>query len=322
MLLIFSFAAAPRGGAQDGQDKITGTMKKELTDFEKYVILDKGTEAPFTGEYCDFHGEGTYHCKQCDAPLYESKDKFSSGCGWPSFDDELPGAVKRTTDADGRRTEITCSRCGGHLGHVFTGEGFTPKDTRHCVNSVSLNFVPKEELLEEGTADEVADASALPATDTAVFAGGCFWGVEHLMQKQPGVLSVESGYMGGHTESPSYEDVCTRTTGHAEVVKVTYNPSQVDYETLAKLFFEIHDPTQVNGQGPDIGDQYRSEVFYNSPQQKETAERLIGQLRDKGYNVATKVTPADTFWPAEDYHQDYYERKGTQPYCHSYTKRF
>ncbi|MCD8071698.1 MAG: bifunctional methionine sulfoxide reductase B/A protein [Alistipes sp.] len=298
-------------------------MTKELTDLEKYVILDKGTEAPFTGEYCDFKGEGTYHCKQCDTPLYESKNKFSSGCGWPSFDDEIAGAVNRTTDADGRRTEITCAKCGGHLGHVFTGEGFTPKDTRHCVNSVSLSFVPKEEALEVGTADETDDTSAiLPSTETAIFAGGCFWGVEHLMKQQQGVISVESGYIGGTTDNPSYEDVCTKTTGYAEAVRVTFNPSRVDYQTLAKLFFEIHDPTQVNRQGPDIGSQYRSEVFYTSPGQKEIAEKLIGQLRDKGYNVATKVTEATTFWPAEDYHQDYYERKGTQPYCHSYTKRF
>ncbi|MCC8034936.1 MAG: bifunctional methionine sulfoxide reductase B/A protein, partial [Rikenellaceae bacterium] len=270
-----------------------------------------------------FKGEGTYHCKQCDAPLYESKDKFSSGCGWPSFDDEIQGAVKRTTDADGRRTEITCAKCGGHLGHVFTGEGLTPKNTRHCVNSVSLNFIPKDEILEQGTADETDDTKAvLPSTQIAIFAGGCFWGVEHLMKQQDGVISVESGYIGGTTENPSYEDVCTKSTGHAEAVKVTYDPSRVDYESLAKLFFEIHDPTQVNRQGPDIGNQYRSEVFYTTAEQKQVAEKLIGQLRDKGFNVATKVTQGTTFWPAEDYHQDYYERKGTQPYCHAYTKRF
>ena len=282
------------------------TMKKELTLEEKYVIIDKGTERPFTGKYYDFHEDGTYTCKQCGTPLYKSSDKFDSNCGWPSFDDALPGAVKRQPDADGRRTEIVCAHCGAHLGHVFEGEGFTPKNTRYCVNSISMNFIPDKN----------------EKTETAIFAGGCFWGVEYFMEKQPGVISVESGYIGGKTENPTYEDVCSHTTGHAEAVKITFDPSQTNYETLAKLFFEIHDPTQMNRQGPDIGDQYRSEIFYTTPAQKKIAEQLIKTLKDKGYKVVTKVTPAKTFWPAETYHQDYYERKGTKPYCHTYTKRF
>ncbi len=291
------------------------TMKKPLNDFEKSVIIDKGTERPFTGEYTNFKGQGTYACRQCGAPLYRSADKFDSGCGWPSFDDELPGAVKRTTDADGRRTEITCAKCGGHLGHVFTGEGFTPKNTRHCVNSVSMTFVPASEK-------PAADKIPAPKTETAIFAGGCFWGVEYLMQKTLGVLSTDVGYIGGRTEKPTYRDVCSGTTGHAEAVRVTFDPARVSYETLAKLFFEIHDPTQVGRQGPDIGDQYRSEVFYTTPEQKAAAEKLIALLHDKGYKVATKVTPAATFYPAEEYHQDYYDHKGTQPYCHARVKRF
>lgn len=287
------------------------TMKKELTPEEKRVIIDKGTERPFTGKYYDFKEKGTYVCKQCGAALYRSEDKFDSGCGWPSFDDEIPGAVKRTRDADGRRSEITCAKCGAHLGHVFTGEGFTDKNTRHCVNSISMDFIPAKEakVTEQKTAE-------------AIFAGGCFWGVEHLMQKQPGVISVVSGYIGGTVDNPTYEQVCTKKTGHAEAVKITYDPAKVSYETLAKLFFEIHDPTQANGQGPDLGPQYRSEVFYLNPEQKAVAEKLIGQLKAKGYNVVTKVTAATKFWPAETYHQDYYDRKGTEPYCHAYTKRF
>lgn len=287
------------------------TMKKELTPEEKRVIIDKGTERPFTGKYHDFKEKGTYVCKQCGAPLYRSEDKFDSRCGWPSFDDEIPGAVKRTLDADGQRTEITCAKCGAHLGHVFTGEGFTDKDTRHCVNSISMDFIPAK--VTKATEQKTAEA---------IFAGGCFWGVEHLIQKQPGVISVVSGYIGGTVDNPTYEQVCTKKTGHAEAVKITYDPSIVSYETLAKLFFEIHDPTQSNGQGPDQGPQYRSEVFYLTPEQKAVAEKLIGQLKAKGYNVVTKVTPATKFWPAETYHQDYYDRKGTEPYCHAYTKRF
>ncbi len=281
---------------------------KPLTPEEKHVIVDKGTEAPFTGRYYEHKEAGTYRCRQCGAPLYRSSDKFESGCGWPSFDDEIPGAVRRTPDADGRRTEITCAECGGHLGHVFTGEGFTPKNTRHCVNSLSLDFEPAGAKMEKA--------------DTAIFAGGCFWGVEHMLAQVPGVLDVQSGYTGGRTENPTYEQVCSHRTGHAEAVRVVFDPAKVSYETLARLFFEIHDPTQTDGQGPDIGDQYRSEIFYNSPGQQAVAERLIAELRAKGYDVVTRLTPATRFWPAEGYHQDYYQRKGTQPYCHSYTKRF
>ena len=307
LVLIIGLALA---GAVKAQDM------KPLTPEERRVIVDKGTEAPFSGRYYKHRGEGVYRCRQCGAPLYRSQDKFDAGCGWPSFDDEIPGAVRRTTDADGRRTEITCARCGGHLGHVFTGEGFTPKNTRHCVNSLSLDFVPAAE-----SSDRTSSEAAAP-TETAIFAGGCFWGVEYMLSKVPGVVKVESGYIGGTTENPTYEEVCSHRTGHAEAVRVVFDPAKVSYETLARLFFEIHDPTQENGQGPDLGDQYRSEIFYTSPAQQETAERLIAELRRKGYDVVTQVTPAGRFWPAEDYHQRYYERKGTQPYCHAYTKRF
>ena len=115
----------------------------KLNEEEIRVIEDKGTEMPFSGKYNDFYEEGVFTCKKCNTPLYKSDDKFSSGCGWPSFDDEIKGAVKRVPDADGRRVEIVCANCGGHLGHVFEGEGFTAKNTRHCVNSISLNFEKK-----------------------------------------------------------------------------------------------------------------------------------------------------------------------------------
>lgn len=275
---------------------------RDLSPEERYVIVEKGTERPFTGKYNKHDEAGTYACRRCGVPLYRSDDKFDSGCGWPAFDDELDGAVARSVDADGRRVEITCAACGGHLGHVFEGERLTAKNTRHCVNSLSLAFEPKVE--------------------TAFFAGGCFWGVEHLMQQQEGVIAVESGYMGGHLPNPSYADVCSKQSGHAELVQVTYDPTKVSYETLAKLFFEIHDPTQQDGQGPDLGPQYRSEIFYVDESQKAIAEQLMNQLREKGYCLATNLSPASTFYPAEDYHQDYYQRKGTQPYCHARVERF
>jgi peptide methionine sulfoxide reductase msrA/msrB len=301
------------------------TQYNELSKQEQYVIINKGTERPWTGDLLNNKKTGTYICAQCNAPLYSSADKFDSQCGWPSFDDEIEGAVKRQTDADGRRTEILCANCGGHLGHVFMGEGFTPKNTRHCVNSISMNFVEDGEPLPPvlGKVSKNDSAQAASAnTGTAIFAGGCFWGVEFLLEQQDGVKDVVSGYTGGHKDNPTYREVCSHTTGHIEAVRVTYDPAVTDYETLAKLFFEIHDPTQVDRQGPDIGEQYRSVVFYQNEAQKKIAQKLINILKDKGYDVATKLEPATKFWVAEDYHQDYYAHKGTLPYCHAYTKRF
>ena len=227
-------------------------LKKRLSHLAYQVTQEKGTERPFTSEFAESWHDGAYHCVVCDAKLFESAHQFNAGCGWPSFDEEIPGAVTRKRDADGIRTEIVCSNCGGHLGHVFLGERFTSKNIRHCVNSISMEFLPMKRK-------------------RAIFAGGCFWGVEHLMKDLPGVKSVVSGYIGGHLEYPSYKDVCTGNTGHAEAVRITYNPDLISYETLAKLFFEIHDPEQVDGQGPDIGHQYRSEVFYLNDNQKAKA---------------------------------------------------
>lgn len=158
--------------------------------------------------------------------------------------------------------------------------------------------------------------------ERALFASGCFWGTEYHFRRAPGVLTTRSGYTGGHVPNPSYREVCGGRTGHAEAVEVVYDPTKTDYETLAKLFFETHDPTQMNRQGPDVGTQYRSAVFYLNDEQKATAERLIGVLAAKGLDVATEVTEASTFWPAEDYHQKYYDKNGQSPYCHIYTKRF
>ncbi len=287
----------------------------DLTPEEERVIIHKGTEAPFTGKYLHNTQPGTYTCKRCGAPLYKSSDKFESECGWPAFDDEIPGAVKRIPDPDGYRTEIICNNCGAHLGHVFTGEKLTEKNIRHCVNSISLVFVPAADPNDP-------NSKSTPKTEKAYFAAGCFWGVEYWFQKAPGVISVTSGYMGGDVNNPTYELVCTGKTGHAETVEVVFDPNKTDYETLAKLFFEIHDPTQRNRQGPDIGFQYRSAVFYTNPQQKQIAEKLIAILREKGLKVVTSVEKAKEFWPAEKYHQDYYSRKGGTPYCHFKTKRF
>jgi peptide methionine sulfoxide reductase msrA/msrB len=278
----------------------------ELTEEEERVILRRGTEIPYTGEYENHFDEGIYLCKQCGAMLYLSKAKFDAKCGWPSFDEEIPGAVLKVPDSDGHRTEIICANCKGHLGHVFTGERFTSKNTRHCVNSISLKFIP-EEKVEYGR---------------AIYAGGCFWGVEYHMMRKRGVVQATSGYTGGIKENPTYKEVCRGETGHVEAVEVLYDPLITNFEELTKLFFEIHNPEQKDGQGPDIGEQYLSYIFYTNEAQMRIALKLIAELELKGYKIATKLKRAGTFYKAEEHHQNYYEKKKGTPYCHVYTKRF
>jgi len=271
------------------------------------ILHQKGTEPPFSGEYNHSERPGTYLCRQCGLALFRSQSKFQSACGWPSFDQEVAGAVLYMPEGDGKRTEILCARCQGHLGHVFKGEQYTALNLRHCVNSLSLDFVPELEIQD---------------TEEAIFAAGCFWGVEYFFQKLPGVLKVEAGYTGGDLLNPTYEQVCTGRTGHIEAVRVIFDPLKLTYETLTQYFFEIHDPTQKNGQGPDIGEQYVSALFFYDELQKSVATSLIGKLAHKGIMVATVLKPVNVFWPAEAYHQQYYLKTGKTPYCHRYHKLF
>jgi len=276
----------------------------KLTDEEKRVIIDRQTERPSSGTFNNFSKKGVYICKRCNAALFLSEYKFAAGCGWPSFDDEVDSAVKKVTDYDGIRKEILCNRCGAHLGHLFIGERFTPKNIRYCVNSVSLDFIPTEKL------------------HRTYFAGGCFWGMQYHFQKIDGVILTRSGYMGGAAQNPTYDQVCSGLTDHYETIELIYDPISVNFRELSKLFFQIHDPTQLNGQGPDIGKQYRSAIFYTSENQKNMAKNLIEILKTKGYKIVTSVIKAGRFWNAENYHQNYYSRTGKYPYCHSFVKRF
>lgn len=289
-----------------------------LNKREAAVILNKATEPPFSGKYTHQGEPGTYICRQCGMPLYSSEAKFDSGCGWPSFDTELPGAVRRLPDADGRRTEIVCANCGGHLGHVFEGEGFTETNTRHCVNSLSMAFAEKGSEAEK---EAFARRQSTGLTATAIVAGGCFWGVEDAFEKLPGVVEAVSGYTGGTVPSPSYEQVGTGRTGHAEAVLIRYDPSKISYEQILRRFFEIHDPTQLNRQGPDVGTQYRSAVFYASGSEKLIAEHLIDELKELGYKVVTTLEKAGPFYEAEAYHQNFAARTGRGG-CHLPVKRF
>ena len=279
--------------------------QEPLTPEEAHVIEDKGTERPFTGEYTDHFAEGTYICRKCGTPLYRSKDKFDSHCGWPSFDDAIPGRVTQTMDADGRRTEITCTTCGGHLGHVFTGERETQKNVRHCVNSLSMKFVP-----------EVVDE---PLTETIVMGGGCFWCVEAILRRLKGVIEAISGYSGGTVENPTYEQICSKKTGHIEVVQLMFDPSVISLTQILRVFFSAHNPTTMNRQGHDVGEQYASVIFTTTPEQEKIAHEVIDALNKEGIwsePIVTKVEPLKKFWPAEGYHQRYYEEgRAFKPYC-------
>lgn len=281
--------------------------KNSLPPQVKAIIFNKATETPNSGEYTDLDESGTYLCRNCGIALFRADNKFHSSCGWPSFDQEILGNVKYVPDSDRIRTEITCSRCNGHLGHVFKGEAFTPLNTRHCVNSLALDFVSDSKVLD---------------TEEAIFAAGCFWGVEYYLKKLAGILKTEVGYTGGSLKNPTYQQVCTGNTGHLEAIRVVYDPKQVSYEQLVKYFFEIHDFEQSDGQGPDIGEQYLSAIFYYNEQQHVIAQKTIEILANKRYHVATELRQVSIFWAAEKYHQGYYAHNGHTPYCHSFRRIF
>jgi len=293
---------------------------------EEYRILrQSGTERAFTGKYWNAHKRGVYRCAGCGLPLFSSTDKFESGTGWPSF--TQAGAENRVgtfsdTSLGVERTEILCNRCGGHVGHVFT-DGPEPTGLRYCVNGNALDFEADALFASSETtlAPQLADAqtgthAAPPAGEgqaEAVFAGGCFWCMEKPFDHVEGVLSTLSGYTGGPEQRPAYKDVANHKTGHYEALRVLYDPTVVSYETLLTTFWRNVDPTQGNGQFCDRGEQYRSAVFVATAEERAAAERSKASSEATlDGKIVTEILSRDTFWVAEDYHQDFYRKEPTR----------
>ncbi len=285
--------------------------EETLTPDQYRVMRQCGTEPPFTGKFNDLYAEGAYVCAGCRAPLFRWDSKYDQGSGWPSFSSPVDKeAVEYREDLSFgmKRIEVLCASCGAHLGHVFD-DGPAPTGEHFCVNSTALDFLPGRAA---ASAASVKDAEA-GGPGTATFAAGCFWGVEDMFRKVKGVTDAVSGYTGGATKDPTYGEVCSDRTGHAEAVRVTFDPAVVSYEELVRFFFTIHDPTQVDRQGPDVGTQYRSVIFFHDQTQKETALKVMAEVGASGRfekPFATTLVPASEFTRAEEYHQRYYEKSG------------
>jgi peptide methionine sulfoxide reductase msrA/msrB len=293
--------------------------RRELSPEQFKVLRGKGTERPFscdtriaTGSSGQEHASGVYKCAGCELELFESSTKFDSGTGWPSFWKPIEGHIETEVDRSlgVTRTEVLCARCDGHLGHVFE-DGPAPTGLRYCMNGVAMKF-------EAGATATPTPSQNGTAMQKATFGAGCFWGVEAAFRAVPGVRDAAVGYAGGALENPTYEDVCTGRTGHAEVVEVTYDPSEVSFEQLLQVFFQKHNPTTRDRQGPDVGSQYRSAIFFHTPEQQEQAQAVIANLDRSGRwksPIVTQVEPAPTFYRAEEYHQRYVEKSGRAS-CH------
>lgn len=296
---------------------------KKLTPEQYRVTQECGTESPFHNEYWNNHRPGIYVDVVSGEPLFSSLDKYDSGTGWPSFTRPI-GKDGVTYRADQslfmERTEVRSKKAGSHLGHVFN-DGPGPSGMRYCINSAALRFIPAENLEKEGYgayARLFKKEAPSKGTETATFAAGCFWGVEHIFKGIRGVVKTRVGYTGGKTERPGYRDVCSGETGHAEAVLVEFDPKVISYDELLGYFWRLHDPTQVNRQGPDIGTQYRSAIFYHTEEQRKAAERSREEFDRSGVfpkKAATQIVPAGAFYDAEEYHQDYFGKNPGRS-CH------
>lgn len=303
----------------------TAELKQQLTPLQFHVTQEAGTEPPFRNEYWNEHRAGVYVDIVSGKPLFSSKDKFDSGCGWPSFSKPLAGqdvVEKRDLSLGMPRTEVRSKDADSHLGHVFDDGPRELGGLRYCINSASLRFVPVADLEREGLGSYLplfglaaASATTAPREEIATLAGGCFWGMEDLLRRQPGVTAIEVGYTGGQVPNATYPN----HAGHAEAVQIKFDPTKTTFEALLRFFFRIHDPTTLNRQGNDLGTSYRSAIFFHAEAQRQIAERVKVEVDASGKwprPVVTEITAAGPWWKAEEDHQDYLIKHPGGYTCH------